>query len=145
MTARRERGSVLLLVPAGVLIVLVLACIAVDYGVAFLGEREVASLATAAANNAATAAVDEDHLRETGEFRLDPSRVDEVVEATIAASSTKAELGAPVVEIVDVGGEPGVRVRLTGHVDYVFSPAFPGAPDGIDVDASAVAVARLGG
>ena len=144
LTARRERGSVLLLVPAGVLVMVVLGSIAVDFAIAFLGEREVADLASAAANDAVTAAVDEQHLRETGEFRLDPDRVLAVVEATLAASSTEVDLEPPVVEVTTVGGEPAVRVRLTGRIDYVFAPALPGGPDGADVSASATAVAAEG-
>lgn len=138
---RSERGSVLLLMPAGILVVVLLGSIAVDFAIAFLGEREVASLATSAANDAATAAVDEAHLRATGEFRIDPTRAERVVAATIAASSSEVDLDAPVVEVVDVNGEPAVRVRLTGRVDYIFARAIPGAPDGADVGASAVAVA----
>jgi hypothetical protein len=140
----RERGSVLLLVPAGVLIVLVLASIAVDFALAFMGEREVASLASHAANDAVAAALDEEHLRATGDYRLDPDLVRRVVEATIDASSTEVDLEPPVVEIVDVDGEPAVRVTLTGHVDYLFAPSLPGGPEGTDVDASATAVARQG-
>lgn len=139
-----ERGSVLLLVPAGVLVVLVLGSIAVDFAIAFLGERELSSLAAAAANDAVTAAVDEDHLRETGEFVLDPARAREVALATIEASSTEVDLDPPVVEVTTVDGLPAVRVRLRGRVDYVFAPALPGGPDGADVDAAAVAVAAEG-
>lgn len=138
---RSARGSVLLLMPAGILVVVLLGSIAVDFAIAFLGEREVASLATSAANDAATAAVDEAHLRATGEFRIDPTRAERVVAATIAASSSEVDLDAPVVEVIDVDGEPAVRVRLTGRVDYIFARAIPGAPDGADVGASAVAVA----
>lgn len=134
----------LLLVPAGVLVVIVLASIAVDFAIAFLGEREVASLAAAAANDAAVAAVDVEHLRATGEFRLDAARAVAVVQATLAASSTAVDLGPPHVELTVVGGEPAVRVRLTGRIGYVFAPALPGGPDGADVAASAVAVAAVG-
>lgn len=144
LTGHRERGSVLLLVPAGVLVLVVLASLAVDFTVAFLGERELASLAASAANDAVTAAVDEDHLRRTGEFRLDADEVHAVVAATLAASSTEVALAPPDVEVTTVGGEPAVRVRLTGRIRYVFAPALPGGPDGADVGASAVAVARGG-
>ena len=141
---RRERGSVLMLVPAGVLIVVVLASIAVDFTVAFLGERELANLASSAANDAATAAVDLEHLRDTGEFRLDIDRAEQIVAASLEASSTEVDLDAPSVELTMIGGEPAVRVRLTGTVDYVFAPALPGGPERVDVAASAVAVATTG-
>jgi uncharacterized membrane protein len=141
---RRERGSVLLLVPAGVLVVLVLASIAVDFAIAFLGEREVASLASAAANDAATAGFDPAHLRATGEFRLDSERVEAIVATTLAHSSAEVELDPPVVDVVTVDGEPAVRVELTGTIDYVFAPALPGGPERARVGASATAVARQG-
>ena len=141
---RGERGSVLLLVPAGVLVVVVLGAVAVDAAIAFLGERDLASLAAAAANDAATAAVDVDRLRATGEFRLDEGLAEEVVRATLAASSRAVDLGTPVVEVTTVGGEPAVRVELTGTVDYVFAPALPGGPEGTTVSAAAVAVASPG-
>jgi uncharacterized membrane protein len=140
----RERGSVLLLVPAGVLVVVILGSIAVDFGIAFMAERELSGLAESAANDAATAGVDVDHLRATGEFRLDPDRVEAVVAATLASSSTEVELEPPEVDVIVVGGEPAVRVRLAGRVDYVFAPALPGGPDGVDVAAGAVAVATDG-
>ena len=140
----RDRGSVLLLMPAAVLIVLVLASIAVDFGIAFVGERELASLASHAANDAATAALDEAHLRATGEYRIDADLAERVARAAIDSSSTEVELDEPVVEILIVDGFPAVRVALTGRIDYVFSSALPGGPDGIDVDASAVAVAGRG-
>jgi hypothetical protein len=33
---------------------------------------------------------------------------------------------------------------VSGSVDYVFAKAIPGAPDGLRVEASATAVARVG-
>ena len=141
---KRERGSVLLLMPAAVLIVIVLASLCVDFAIAFLGERDVANLAQAAAQDAATAAVDVERLRETGEFRLDPDLVEQVVAATLAASSTEVDLDPPDVVVTIVDGAPAVRVELSGRVDYVFAPVLPGGPDGIDVSATAVAVATEG-
>src|SRR3546814_18332516 len=40
--------------------------------VVFLRQREATSLAVALANDIATAALDEDHFRGTGEYRIDP-------------------------------------------------------------------------
>ena len=147
MTDRRrwaERGSVLMLMPAAVMIVIVLGSIAVDFAIAFLGEREALSLATAAANDAATAALDQDRFREAGEFVLDHDRARRVVDATLSASSS--ELHDVVVEVTFpvIDGTEGVRVVVSGTVDYVFARAIPGAPDGMAVEASATAVARVG-
>ena len=49
-----ERGSVLLLFPAAVLIVIVLSAITVDSSIAFLAQRELANATAAAANDAAS-------------------------------------------------------------------------------------------
>jgi D-alanyl-D-alanine carboxypeptidase len=54
-----------MLMPAAVLIVIVLGSIAVDFAIVFLGEREAASLAAAAANDAATAVAE--HVAESEE------------------------------------------------------------------------------
>ncbi|MBA2279913.1 MAG: hypothetical protein M3527_04780 [Actinomycetota bacterium] len=133
-----------MLMPAAILVVIVLGSIAVDFSIAFLGERELASLAAAAANDAVTAGVDAEQLREDGTFTLDADRVLEVVRSTIEGSSTEVELAPPVVELTVVDGEPAVRVTLRGTVDYIFAPALPGAPDSAAVAASALAVARPG-
>lgn len=140
----RERGSVLMLMPAAVLVMVVLGSIAVDFTIAFLGEREVAGLAAAAANDAVTAGVDVDRLRTEGTFALDPAAVERVVRSTIEASSTEVDLDDPVIEVLTVDGEPAVRVTLRGTVDYLFAPALPGAPESVVVEATALAVAVEG-
>lgn len=133
-----------MLMPAAVMIVILLGAIAVDAAIAFLGEREALSLATAAANDAATAALDQGRFRGSGEFALDHDRARRVVEATLAASSSEldevtVDLSFPVVD-----GTEGVRVVVRGTVDYLFADAIPGAPDGLAVEAAATAVARIG-
>jgi hypothetical protein len=123
---------------------IVLGSIAVDFAIAFLGERELASLAAAAANDAATAAYDPERFREDGTFVLDLDRAEVIVADTIGASSTEVDLERPEVEPITVDGRPGVRVTLRGTVGYVFARAVPGMPDDTEVEASAVAVAREG-
>lgn len=139
-----ERGSVLMLMPAAVMIVILLGSIAVDHAIAFLGEREAAGLATAAANDAATAALDQDAFRATGEFRLDHDRARRVVEATLASSSSELHDVTVDITFPVIGGTEGVRVVVRGTVDYVFAKAIPGAPDGLVVESTATAVARVG-
>jgi hypothetical protein len=133
-----------MLMPAAVLIVIVVGSIAVDFAIVFLGEREAAALAAAAANDAATAAVDEQVFRETGEYRLDEARARRVAEASLASSSSELDELAVEVVVMDIGGEPAVTVRIRGTVTYVFARAIPGAPDGARVEAVATAVARIG-
>ena len=139
-----ERGSVLMLMPAAVLIVILLGSLAVDSAIAFLGEREALSLASAAANDAAAAALDQEAFRATGEFTLDHDRARLIVDATLEASSSELHDVTVEVTFPVVDGTEGVRVQVTGTVDYVFAKAIPGAPDGLRVEASATAVARVG-
>ena len=139
-----ERGSVLMLLPAAVMIVLLLGAIAVDAAIAFLGEREALSLASAAANDAAAAALDQDRFRATGEFSLDHDRARRIVEATLASSSSELDDVSVEITFPIVDGTEGVRVEITGSVEYVFAKAIPGAPHRIEVEASATAVARVG-
>jgi hypothetical protein len=133
-----------MLMPAAVLVMIVLGSIAVDFAIAFLGERELASLASAAANDAATAAYDAERFREDGTFVLDIDRAEQIVATTIGASSTEVDLETPDVESVTIDGEPGIRVTLRGTVGYVFAKAIPGLPNRTEVEATAVAVAREG-
>jgi hypothetical protein len=134
----RDRGSALMLMPAGLLIVLVLASIAVDMSVVHLRKRQAFELAAAAANDAVTAAVDQGRLRTTHEYVLDPERARAVVADVVAASEVAPELARPPVVTVTAAG---VRVELALEADYIFADVVPGAPDGTEVTASATATA----
>ena len=133
------RGSVLLLFPAALLVVLVLCSLAIDAAAVFVRQRELLDAAAAAANDAATAGLDVDHLRATGEIRLDPGRVDATVAASLAARGALDELTArPEWRIVD---DRRVEVTLAARAAYVLSPVLPGAPDGRDLEVTAVGTA----
>ena len=132
----RERGSVLMLMPAAVLVVLLLGAIAVDFSLAFLAERELLSAASAAANDAATFGLDEDALRARGELVLDPDRVEAAVARSLRARGNPLVDRAAVAVSLDDGQ---VRVSLRSRAEHLFSSAVPGAPDGTDVEASASA------
>ncbi len=142
-----ERGSVLLLMPTAVLVVLVLGALAVDLSVVHLAEREVVSAASAAANDAVTHGLDEDAFYSTGLYSLDPAQVAEVVRTSLAAQSQPGRglrmVGRPRIADSDGDGAPeSVTVTVTGEVGYIFAPAIPGAPDSARVEASATATAR---
>ena len=139
--AGRERSSVLMLMPAGVLIVLLLGAIAFDLSVVFLRQRQASSVAGDVANDLATSAVDEGRLRESGEFRLDPDRAEQLGRALVAQSDVDGEILDLEVEVL---GTDSVQVTLVVHVDYVFAKAIPGAADGTEVQAVATAVAVAG-
>ena len=127
-----------MLMPAGLLIVLVLASIAVDMSLVHLRKRQAFELAAAAANDAATGGVDQGRLRTTHEYVLDPERTRAVVEDVVAASELAPQMARPPVVTVTA---VGVRVELVLEADYIFADVVPGAPDGTEVTASATATA----
>jgi Flp pilus assembly protein TadG len=139
MTARRrDRGSVLMLMPAGVLVVLLLGAIAFDLSLVFLRQRQASSLAVDVANDLATAALDEHAFRTDGTYELDPEAAAEIGLALVRAS----DLADDVLDVeVTVLGADAVEVSVVVAVDYVFAKAIPGTSDGTTVVASAVAVA----
>lgn len=136
--AGRERGSVLMLMPAGALIVLLLGSISFDLSLVFLRQRQASSLAIDVANDLATAALDADAFRVDGEFRLDPERADDLGRQLVSSS----DLAQAVVEVeVRVLAPDTVEVRVVVEVAYVFARAIPGAANGTTVSATATAVA----
>jgi Flp pilus assembly protein TadG len=139
----RERGSALMLMPAAVLVFVVLGAIAVDFAVAFLGEREVSNAAAAAANDVAGAALDRDRLYAEGALRLDPVEADRIGRSAVAASGLD-DLDGVDVRVVVSRSTPEVTVTVSARVRYVFAKALPGGPDGTTVQASATAVAEEG-
>ena len=138
--ADRERGTVLMLMPAAVLVLIMLAAIAFDYSHLYLAKRDLASLADSAANNAVTYGVDEASIRRGDGYALDPDRVEQSVAASIAVHSRDLHLvGEPIVELVT---PTEVRVSLVARIDYVFTRAMPGAKDSETVRVTSVADAR---
>ena len=137
---RVDRASVLLLVPAALLIVLVMASIAVDMSLVHLRRRQAYDLAAGAANDAVTAAADEGSLR-AGGYQVDPDRAQQVVERIVAASDLAPDVAAP--PTVRVTGD-SVAVEVSLYADYIFAGVIPGTPDGTTVTASASATAAAG-
>ncbi len=134
-----EDGNTLLLMPVGVLILLVLGAIAVDFAVVFMAEREVINLSAGIANDAAGA------LDEEGFFGDDAVTIDEERAETIVASVTAARPGDtvdPTCAVTDAGGTE-VEVTCSGEVDLIFSPAIPGGASTFSVEGSSVAEAAL--
>jgi hypothetical protein len=139
----RERGSVLALVPAALLVLLVLAAIAVDSASEYLARRELAAAADAAANDAATFGLDEARFRETGEFVLDPERADEAVRRALAARSNGVvDRAAVAIEVDADAGTVTVTLRSSAHL--VFAPVVPGVPHDVAVVARATADVYVG-
>lgn len=138
---RSDRGSVLALLPAAVLVLVVLAAIAVDSAVAFLGQRELSNAATAAANDAATAALSDAAFYRQGALVVDSARA-----RTVAADAVAARVVRGVsVDSVDVAvAGPRVCVTVRGRVPYVFARALPGVAHSASVVGRAEAVALNG-
>ena len=138
---RRERGTALMLMPAGVLIVIILGALAVDSAILFLGERELADLTAAAANDAATVALDEETFYRCGRLELVEDEAAEVASTVSAARSSDAVTDVVVAARVDNAvTPPQVSVTATGTVRLVFTPALPGRSRDRTVEARSVAV-----
>ena len=131
-----------MLVPAGVLVLFILGSIAVDAAVAFMAQREVSSLAAAAANDVAGASVsDPTFYGEGGRVVLDRAAAARVAEDARLARQAKGV--RDVRWDVRVAGDQ-VCVTVTGTVDYIFAKAVPGAKTSHQVKGQAVATAVRG-
>lgn len=138
-SGRGDRGSTLLLVPAGFLVVLILASIAVDMSLVHLRQRQAVDVASGAANDAVTAAADQPGLRGGSGLGLSQSEAEAVVVDIVSASDLAPDVvGTPVVRVT----ADSVQVELTVRADYIFAGAVPGAPGGTTVTARASARAN---
>ncbi len=118
-TLRRERGSVLMLMPAAIVIVLLLGAIAVDSAIVYLEQRRAYNVAFDAANDAVGAGLDRDIVRTTGEFVYDVGRVQAVAAATVEASEMDR------LRLVSAAVEDGtIEVVVDVRVQRLFGQAF---------------------
>lgn len=113
-------GSVLLLFPALVLVLVALAAITVDAAVVAEDQRDLVAVAEAAANDAA-AAVDVEALRSDGDVRLDPARAERAVHRAVSLADGSIQVRWTI-------SDTTVEVELRRQVRLVFAPAIPGAP-----------------
>lgn len=115
-----ERASVLMLMPAAVLIMIILGALAVDRAVIFAAQRDLVSTAQAAANDAAGLSVDIDRLRVEGKIEVDSKAIADAVGLATGAvepgTSVSWELQGDV-----------VVVRLERDVPLIFAQGIPGA------------------
>lgn len=143
-----QHGSVLMLMPAAVLVLVILAALAVDAAVVFLAQRQLADATAAAANDAAGAAVSDHRFYEQGEVVIDRMEADGVARQAFAVHLPDAD--------------PSARLRLTGSpdvvvagatvcvaadavVELIFSPALPGLRGEVRVSARSTATAAGNG
>lgn len=120
-----EDGSILIMVPAGFLVVILLGAMAVDLSLMFANERRVADLAASMAN-AAAAQVDDAAFYGTGSpVVLDHDRVGQLLEA----ERLLAEQDPGLVDVEVTAMFPDaltVAVTVTADVPYLFLDAIPG-------------------
>jgi hypothetical protein len=109
--------------PAALLVVFVLGSIAIEFAVVSMRQRALHNAADAAANDAATLAIDPAVLRTTGEVVLDPRVVADAIHQSLRAHGV--ELAAePVIDISDDGRT--IRLELVQYVPFVIARALPG-------------------
>lgn len=141
---RDQRGNTLLLFPAGLLVLLLLAAIAVDTAELFLGQRRVSDLAASVAQDA-VAALDEEAFY-GGELGIDVDGAT-VRQATLTSQlPTDDALLEPSCD-VSVGRDgrgPTATATCRARVRFVFAPAVPGADRVAEVTARETAAGRQG-
>lgn len=126
-----ERGSSLLLMPAGILVVVVLGALAVDLSHVHLAQREVVAAVQGAAGDAATASYREATFYREGTVVVDVVAARAEVEAALAAHHRDIRITA---FTVTPAGD--VVVRVAASVETIFARALPGGPRAITVTAT---------
>ncbi len=134
-----ERGSVLMLVPAGILVLLLLAAIAVDAAIVLSAERELAHRTAAVAGDLATLAVDDERLYGSGGVELR----DDVAAAQTALAFPTDRPPPGFATWSASARTDGRRVTVTARAEvrYLFAPAIPGVRRTTTVAASSTAEA----
>lgn len=131
----------LILVPAGLLVLMLLGAIAVDSAVAYLGQDQLRDTLGAAANDAATAGLDNATFYRGGTVTLDPALTDEVVCQAVAAAADRQLRDLHL--SIGIQGDT-VHVTGTATIDEVFGRVIPGFGRRT-VRAQATAIAVEGG
>jgi Flp pilus assembly protein TadG len=139
---REEHGSTLLLMPAAVLVLFLLAAITVDAAVLFLGQRRLADMAASVAQDA-IAAVDE------GSFYADELRLSgrdaRARELTLRETLPRDDAFLdPACTVAVSPTEVRADVACVARVRFVFAPGVPGAARLAEVRVSESAVGRRG-
>lgn len=137
---RGDNGTVLMLMPVAVLIMFVLGAITVDLTAVRAGQQDLLAAATDAANDAATAGLDEAALRSGQGYQLDPTRVWLVAVDVLATKGVLDNLESG--PDVSINPDGSVTVSVARRVPHLFARAIPGAPDDELVRATATATVK---
>ncbi len=146
--ARRENGSALLLFPAGILIMVVLAAIAVDLSATFLAQRELRDATAAAANDAASALASGSFYT-ANQVALDSQAVESVARHRVAQSlDVRRHLDVAVtvrlLPATPSDCRPTVVVEATARVRPIFAGAVEAPAGPSDIAARSAAQAHSG-
>lgn len=138
-----ESGSVLMLVPAGILVLIILGAIAVDSAVILLAQRDLANRTAATAGDIANAALDDEGFYSpSATVRLDAGKAAAYVGLVFAPDRRPASYRRWDGDAAVDG--PTVTVAATAEVDLIFAKAIPGAAGSTTVAARSVATAQGG-
>ncbi|MGH3850168.1 MAG: hypothetical protein ACRDRT_10760 [Pseudonocardiaceae bacterium] len=138
-----QAGSALLLFPAGVLIMFVLAAMTVDLSAAFLAQRELADAASAVASDAASALAPGSFYR-GGRVEPDLEAVKQMAYSRISASLNQ-QRHQNLAVTVSADRPPtedcpwAVTVSASSTVDYIFAKNLAGRSGGTVITTKAAA------
>ena len=116
-TRTSDRGTVLLMFPAALMVMVILGAIVIDVGYTAIRGRELRAVAASAANDS-LAALDIAVLRATGDVVINKSTARRIVAQAIALGPLP---DAQIVDIEIEGFEIAVTLRL--EIDLVMAPA----------------------
>lgn len=140
MIDRDESGSVLMLVPAGILVLLLLAAIAIDGSVIWLAQRDLSNRTAGVAADVAGAAVDDVAFYDGGNIRLRPDVADAYTALTFAPERLPQGYETWSADALVEGRS--VTITARAEVRYVFAAAIPGLDRTATVQARTTAEAR---
>jgi hypothetical protein len=123
MRVNSERGSVLALVPAGFLVLMLLAALTVDSAVTYLGRDQLHDGLAAAANDAVTAGLDNPAFYGAGTIEVDPVRAGRAACLSILAQD---DAGLQHLHLWMSVNDDSVRLQGTAVIDAVFGRIVPG-------------------
>lgn len=146
---RRDAGTAAFLIPAGMLIMLLLASIAVDFTQSMRAHRDLQRIADAVANDVVTRGLDTDHIERDGTLRLlAPSEL-QLLANRIVSSQAEPGFRIDSIEVADatpVGSpEPQVVVRLHATTSYVFARFIAVLAHGTSIAVTSHATAKITG
>lgn len=139
---RADDGNTLLLMPAAVLVVIILAGIAVDLATVWLGYRRVADLAASIANDAVAAVDFEVFYGNKGKVQVVSARAQQRADVLVQYAGSDRALLNPACRVE--AAADSVTVHCTAAVEPIFSPGIFDAIRRYEVRATATARAASG-